>query len=690
MSTNYLTLRNSNLSTFNAISINYSTLTGSTITGSTLADISRISVSTIFNSTMNASLVNYSTLVGSTISTTTFRASTIGIGTAPGTSAVTIFNGGPAPYTAGPTMTISDGAPVTTGTYGMVHLTRPSGVLDYKGYLTFIRNGSSNVQMMGYYQNSDIFGWIVTNTTTNPMNTLKGIFMDSSGNVGIGVTNPSYKLHVVGSIYADNLNMAYFNAIGGQNSGGIFFTGDLQTAAQWQISLIGGFRLGFNVNNTGTGGYSPSYTPVITFGNTGTINCGAITLNNTNVPLYLYNFGPTNYSAIYADAGGTMTFATGTAGVATRMTIAGGGAVNMTGSLTVNGNITGTEIYNNGWFRINSNNCGLYWEVAGRGITSAEGGNNQHGNICTYGTGRNGWSGYGMTSRHTVMGDGSNVGIYDNSNGWCIQFDTNRNCTISGSLTVSNSLTVSDSLTVNNGVTINGGPASGTYAWGFAFGRGSLQAINPQSYANNTGLQVNGNMFCTGMVGASDKRIKKDIIYLSSSTSLEIVSKLSPVSYCYKDTYMYSCNIQNGFIAQDVQQILPGAVTNNLKQSIPDIYQLVELISNNQFILTEPCKGTLSLSVKNKTHFDGANVISHINSIVTVDKELGNKGDKIFVYGHIVDDFHGINTDHIVSVSVGAIQELSNIIKKQEETIKIQQTQLDKLLAWATTQGYTP
>jgi len=138
--------------------------------------------------------------------------------------------------------------------------------------------------MMGYWQNSDTFGWIATNTTSNPMNTLKGIFMDSSGNVGIGVTNPTYKLHVVGSIYADNLNMSYFNASGAQKAGGIFFTGDIP-AAQWQIAIIGDYKLGFNINNTGTDGYSPSYTPVVTFSNTGGITCSGL---NSTGPISFY------------------------------------------------------------------------------------------------------------------------------------------------------------------------------------------------------------------------------------------------------------------------------------------------------------------------------------------------------------------------------------------------------------------
>ena len=426
MAINYLSLRNSNLSSFNAITINYSTLAGSTITGSTIASISTIRVSTIFNSTINASRVNYSTLVGSTISTITFRASTIGIGTAPTASPMTVFNTRTTPYTNAPTMTISDGAPITTGTYGMVHLTRPSGVLDYKGYLTFIRNGSTNVQMMGYLQNSDTFGWIVTNATSNPMNTLNGIFMDSNGNVGIGVTNPTYKLHVVGSIYADNLNMSYFNAIGGQKAGGIFFTGDTP-AAQWQIAIIGDHKLGFNINNTGTDGYSPSYTPVITFGNTGSITCGAInsgsiTLNNTNVPLYLYNFGPTNYSAIYADAGGTMTFATGTGGVGTRMTIAPSGTV------TVNNEMISTGLNANHFRAVQGSYGVILRNDGGRFYFLTTAANDPYGS-------------WGTTRPFS----------FDLSNG---RLFSDNGQTFSGGLTVNGGLNVSGGLTVNGGFNV--------------------------------------------------------------------------------------------------------------------------------------------------------------------------------------------------------------------------------------------
>lgn len=123
-----------------------------------------------------------------------------------------------------------------------------------------------------------------------------------------------------------------------------------------------------------------------------------------------------------------------------RMTISDSGAVSIVGalsagSITTGGSLTGHEVYANSWFRVNGNG-GLWFESYGRGLRSPDAEGNSYGNVCTHGTGRNGWSGYGMTTRHTIMSDGTNVGIHDNNNSWCIYFDGSRNCTIYGSLTV--------------------------------------------------------------------------------------------------------------------------------------------------------------------------------------------------------------------------------------------------------------
>jgi hypothetical protein len=117
-----------------------------------------------------------------------------------------------------------------------------------------------------------------------------------SGNTTVGGT-----FGVNGATSLNATSVSYLNAYGAQKSGGVFFTGDNIAGAQWQISLNGGYNLGFNINNTGTAGYSSSYTPVITFGNTGAITCtgftsnGGLNVTDASSSIRLITSGGTNY-----------------------------------------------------------------------------------------------------------------------------------------------------------------------------------------------------------------------------------------------------------------------------------------------------------------------------------------------------------------------------------------------------------
>jgi hypothetical protein len=74
-------------------------------------------------------------------------------------------------------------------------------------------------------------------------------------------------------------------------------------------------------------------------------------------------------------------------------------------------------------------------------------------------------------------------------------------------------------------------------------------------------LHVNGTVFATGGAGAlSDRRHKTDIQPLSLD-ALDTVGQLKPVTFLWKDpTDDGMKGRQIGFIAQDVQTVLPDAV----------------------------------------------------------------------------------------------------------------------------------
>jgi len=115
----------------------------------------------------------------------------VGIGlTNPG-AILQVYNSA-ASYTI-PTVSISDGAADNGGSYGMVNLTRPMAPGDYKAHLALIAAGNK-VGLLGYLNNTTTMGWV----NANNMNSSNGIFLNSSGQVGIGSTQPGYTLDVTG------------------------------------------------------------------------------------------------------------------------------------------------------------------------------------------------------------------------------------------------------------------------------------------------------------------------------------------------------------------------------------------------------------------------------------------------------------------------------------------------------------
>ena len=89
--------------------------------------------------------------------------------------------------------------------------------------------------------------------------------------------------------------------------------------------------------------------------------------------------------------------------------------------LNADGNSQLRAVYANDWFRAQGA-TGLYFQDYGYGIRSAHSEGNSYGNVSTYGTGRNGWSGYGIDRKWCIMssgtGNSNNFGIHNNDSSW--------------------------------------------------------------------------------------------------------------------------------------------------------------------------------------------------------------------------------------------------------------------------------
>jgi hypothetical protein len=365
---------------------------------------------------------------------------------------------------------------------------------------------------------------------------------------------------------------------------------------------------------------------------------------------------------------------------------------------------TGGEVYAGNWFRVKNQACGLWWETPGAGITSAVGGGNAYGTICTSGTGRNGWSGYGIGTRHCFMGNGTECGIYDNNGEWYINFNNERRCYIP------------NSLIVNGGVNINGTNSSGwaldvanvgygsMVLGGTAYlltntDTGSHAGLGGFTMGNVTGLSARfqGGLVATGITKYSDCRIKKDVIQINNDTSLQQIRLLEPVSYHYVDPIRNGTKRDYGFIAQNVQKIIPDSIMYE-QNYIPNIFDNATIINKNIIQLANKNCFTIDM---NKIQIICGEDDKRLELSITVLSSNSCKLDSeinystCFVYGSYVNDMHILKQEMIFTIGISAIKELDKKIVSLEdenlvlkEQINTQQSQLDKLIAWANTKGY--
>lgn len=79
-------------------------------------------------------------------------------------------------------------------------------------------------------------------------------------------------------------------------------------------------------------------------------------------------------------------------------------------------------------------------------------------------------------------------------------------------------------------------------------------------------LNVNGDIKCHSLLTTSDKRYKKNILPLEST--LQLIDSINPVSY----TTLEERKRKYGFIAQDLEDIIPGIV--NIPRDSKDLYSI--------------------------------------------------------------------------------------------------------------------
>jgi hypothetical protein len=204
------------------------------------------------------------------------------------------------------------------------------------------------------------------------------------------------------------------------------------------------------------------------------------------------------------------------------------------------------------------------------------------------------------------------------------------------------------------------------------------------NYADSYTLEVNanprtgyssrleGNVLVRGVVTNSDKRIKKDINYLNGATALSTLMKLRVADYRLIDDGA-STKIHKGFIAQEVEEILPDVVST-VPNVIPDINAFAQRVSLTGDQLSIVLDTRHGLQVGDRVSL-GADKYS--KKLYTVSKTETAQSfsvsewasalpEKLLVYGREVNDFKGVDYTQIGNLNVSATQELARRVAQLE------------------------
>ena len=180
--------------------------------------------------------------------------------------------------------------------------------------------------------------------------------------------------------------------------------------------------------------------------------------------------------------------------------------------------------------------------------------------------------------------------------------------------------------------------SSDTSGWGGTciLGRGNILAL---------GYFVSHS----GTVGASDIRIKKNIVDADDVECLETLRLLKPKKYKYKDEINRGQETVWGFIAQEVRETLPYA-TQLRRDVLPNIYELANVSQSNVITFV---------------NFNTSNLESNATTRIRING-IDNKDHDV----HLVEviDENSIRVEENLSSWIGSVDAEGNVITQIETT----------------------
>lgn len=227
----------------------------------------------------------------------------------------------------------------------------------------------------------------------------------------------------------------------------------------------------------------------------------------------------------------------------------------------------------------------------------------------------------------------------------------------------------------------------------------AFQADTTSTTISDFGMRCDSNVAAPSYQAYSDRRIKENITEMNDDTSLQKLRLLKPCLYEYKDKITRGTSIVEGFIAQEVKEVLPYAV-NNILQDIPNIFKMgsYDIDASNNKVITINDYDTANLELDASGNvFPKLKVLLEDNSVeyvtissvispssIVIESEKDMPSGEIFIYGQNVDNFCSLDKDRIFTVATSALQEVDRQLQAEKAKTASLETQVASLLERVT------
>lgn len=221
------------------------------------------------------------------------------------------------------------------------------------------------------------------------------------------------------------------------------------------------------------------------------------------------------------------------------------------------------------------------------------------------------------------------------------------------------------------------------YSYGYLSSSGT---VGTASGNNAYSIRASSRICATEFNAYSDRRSKEVTGRSKTSDDLETIRRLQVTDYRYIDTVANGSEIKKGFIAQEVEQVIPEAVTSS-PNFIPSLFCLATRAEFNAGLktltLTLPKPHELAVGDKVRLYI-GEEMIERPVTLIPSEMEFvvcdwNRPVERVFVYGRCVSDYKTLDYDRLFTTGIGAIQELAKQLEAKESRMAQMEREMAEL-----------